>query len=489
VIDDFDRCYRIIEQRDRRFDGRFITAVTSTGIYCRPSCPATTPRRRNVRFFPSAAAAQLAGFRACRRCRPDAAPGSPEWNVRADVVARAMRLIADGAVDRDGVAGLARRLNYSERHLTRMITSELGAGPLALARAQRAQTARVLLETTDLRVTDVAFAAGFASIRQFNDTIREVFATTPTDLRRGGSHVIEPANFDRPGLLHLRLPARTPHAGAATLAFLGVRAVAGIEAFDGSGYRRVLALPRGPAIVDVTLARDHVACRLRLADLADVPVAVNRVRRILDLDADPHASDQWLRRDPALRPLVRALPGRRVPGTADPTELSMRAVIGQQVSVAGARTLAGRLVASLGTPLAAPDGSLTHSFPSADAIAGSSLEDLGMPQTRRDTLRRVAEAIVREQVVLDAGADRDETRAALESIKGIGPWTAGYIAMRALGDPDAFLASDLGVRHACRRLGLDASPAAVERHAERWRPWRAYALQYLWSTLEEGAPR
>jgi AraC family transcriptional regulator of adaptative response / DNA-3-methyladenine glycosylase II len=487
VIDDFDRCYRICEQRDRRFDGRFIVAVTSTGIYCRPSCPATTPRRRNVRFYPSAASAQLAGFRACRRCRPDAAPGSPEWNVRADVVARAMRLIADGIVDREGVAGLAGRLHYSERHLTRMITAELGAGPLALARAQRAQTARVLLETTALRIADVAFAAGFASIRQFNDTVQGVFAATPTDLRRGrrnGHH-----DGDRQGVLALRLPFRTPFAGGDLLAFLGVRAVAGVEAYDGTTYRRVLTLPRGPATVDLSLAADHVACRLQLTNVADVPVAVNRVRRILDLDADPEASDRWIRRDPALRACVRARAGRRVPGAADAHELAVRAVLGQQVSVAGARTLAGRLVTKLGPRLANGDSTLTHAFPSADAIAGASLDDLGMPASRRTTLARLAEAIASDAVVLDAGADRDETRAALLAIKGIGPWTADYIAMRALGDPDAFLPNDLGVRNACRRLGLPDEPGAIGAHAERWRPWRAYALQYLWSALDEGAKR
>lgn len=488
MINDFDRCYRIAECRDARFDGRFIIAVTSTGIYCRPSCPATTPRRRNVHFYPSAAAAQQAGFRACRRCRPDAAPGAPDWNVRADVVARAMRLIADGVVDREGVAGLAARLHYSERHLTRLVAAELGAGPLAIARAQRAQTARVLLETTDLRITDVAFAAGFASVRQFNDTMREVFATTPSTLRGGPRRDAAPS-----GVIALRLPRRAPFAARPLFDFLGTRAIAGVEAYDGTTYRRVLSLPAGPAIVELEAATDHVRCRLRLSAVSDLAAAVERVRRTLDLDADPEGSDEDLARDRALRPLVRATPGLRVPGSPDPTELVARAILGQQISVRGARTLAGRLVAALGAPLddrlASADDGLTHAFPLAAAIADDALVDLGMPSSRKDTLRRVMAAIAEGGVRLDPGADRSEAERALLAIKGIGPWTASYVALRALRDPDAFLPGDLGVRHGAARLGLPDEPRALTAAAERWRPWRAYAQMHLWSALEHGRPQ
>jgi AraC family transcriptional regulator of adaptative response / DNA-3-methyladenine glycosylase II len=483
VIHDADQCWRIVERRDARFDGRFIVAVATTRIYCRPSCPATTPHRKNVRFYPSAAAAQQAGFRACRRCRPDAAPGSPEWNVRSDAVARAMRMIADGVVDRAGVHGLARHLGYSERHLTRLITEELGAGPLAIARAQRAQTARTLLETTDLKITDVAFAAGFASVRQFNDTVRDVFAATPSELRRGARTKAPP----EPGRISLRLPYRTPFPASATFGFLGARTIGGIEAFDSAKYARTLRLPRGVAIATVTPSNGHLAVGLELDDVADLSVAVARLRQIFDLDADPAASDGWLRRDPALRALIRRGPGRRVPGSADATELVVRAVLGQQISVAGARTLAGRLVAALGTPIPGRVDHLTHVFPTAAEIAASPLDMVGIPASRRTTLQRVCTAIADGSLVLDAGADRDETRNRLQMIKGIGPWTANYVAMRALHDPDAFLPTDLGVRHAANTLGLPNDPRGIEQHAEQWRPWRAYALQYLWSTLDEGA--
>ncbi|HEX2191763.1 MAG TPA: DNA-3-methyladenine glycosylase 2 family protein, partial [Acidimicrobiales bacterium] len=300
---DEERCYRAVHSRDPRFDGWFYTAVMTTGVYCRPSCPATTPRRVNVRFFPTAAAAHGAGFRACKRCRPDAAPGSPEWNGRADAVGRAMRLITDGIVDREGVGGLARRLGYSERHLNRLLQAEVGAGPLALARAQRAQTARVLLETTELPVADTAFAAGFSSVRQFNDTVREVFALTPTGLRAGAR---ERQQQRVPGALSVRLAYRRPFTAAPLFRFLAVRAVAGVEAGDAWSYRRTLILPRGGGSVLLEAADGHVRCHLRLDDLRDLGAAVARSRRLLDLDADPAAVDDQLGADPLLGPLVAA---------------------------------------------------------------------------------------------------------------------------------------------------------------------------------------
>ena len=493
MIEDFEQCYRALRAKDARFDGWFVTAVTSTGIYCRPSCPALTPKRANVRFLPTAAAAQRAGFRACKRCRPDASPGSPEWNLRADAVGRAMRLIRDGAVEREGVAGLARRLGFSERHLHRQLVAELGAGPLALARAQRAQTARLLIETTGLPFTDVAFAAGFPSIRQFNETIREVFATTPTDLRGSARHQprhlvparraqIDGARAATP--LSLRLRHRAPLDAGALLAFLGARAVPGVEAWEPAGggtYRRVLALPHGPGVASLTPGgADHVGCELRLSDLRDLAAAVQRCRRLLDLDADPVAVDDALAADPLLAPLVRRAPGRRVPGAVDGGELAVRAVLGQQVSVAGARTLAGRLTAALGEPLPdglAADGALTHAFPTAAALAAADPADLPLTRARAHAVRTLATALSDGSLALDPGADRDDTRERLLTLPGIGPWTAEYVAMRALCDPDAFPATDLGVRKALGRLG-SADP-------ERWRPWRAYAVQHLWASLDQ----
>ncbi|HEU4702318.1 MAG TPA: AlkA N-terminal domain-containing protein [Conexibacter sp.] len=489
MIEDFEQCYRAVRSKDARFDGWFVTAVSSTGVYCRPSCPAITPKRANVRFLPSAAAAQRAGFRACKRCRPDASPGSPAWNLRADAVGRAMRLIRDGAVEREGVAGLARRLGFSERHLHRQLVAELGAGPLSLARAQRAQTARLLIETTTLPFTDVAFAAGFPSIRQFNETVREVFATTPTELRRGARAQPRELRRHRDVRIHaapvlaLRLRHRAPFDAAGLLAFLGARAVPGVEAWDPAAptYRRVLALPHGPGIATLAPGEpgaDHVRCELRLSDLRDLAAAVQRCRRLLDLDADPVAVDEALATDPALAPLVRAAPGRRVPGAVDGAELAVRAVLGQQVSVAGARTLAGRLTAALGEPLpeALADEQLTHAFPSAAALATTDPAALPLTRARAHALRALCGAVADGSLALDPGADRDATRERLLTLPGIGPWTAKYVAMRALGDPDAFPATDLGVKHALARLGRDVDP-------DRWRPWRAYAVQHLWASL------
>src|SRR5580658_876591 len=350
MIEDFERCYGAVLARDARFDGWFVTAVTSTHIYCRPSCPARTPSRQNVRFYPGAAGAQRAGFRACKRCRPDASPGSPEWNVRQDVVARAMRMISEGVVDRDGVAGLARRLAYSPRQLNRLLLSEVGAGPLALARAQRAQTARVLIETTELPVSSVAFAAGFASVRQFNDTIRQVFACTPTELRR---HRRGQPNTSA-DTVSLRLAHRLPYDGSGTVAFLGHRAVSGVEAATAGAFARTLTLPHGSGTVELVPDHGYVRARLRLDDLRDLTPAVERCRHLLDLDADPVAVTDHLNTDAVLGPTARRSPGLRVPGTVDPHELAVRAVIGQQVSVASARRVLGRLAAEHGVALDTP---------------------------------------------------------------------------------------------------------------------------------------
>lgn len=480
MIDDFDTCYRAVASKDARFDGYFFTGVLTTGIYCRPSCPAITPKRANVRFFRTAAAAQLAGLRACKRCRPDATPGSPEWNVRADVIGRAMRLISDGMIDREGVGGLASKLHFTERHLHRQLVAEVGAGPQALARARRAETARILIETTSMKMADVAFAAGFASIRQFNETIRAVFASSPRELRQARA-----ANgTGAPGTaISLRLPYRPPFAGQQLLSFLGTRAVDGIESWDGTEYRRSLTLGNGEGVVSMSLGDGYVQCHLRLSDLRDLTTAVNRCRALLDLDADPVAIAEVLENDPYLGPVARRAPGLRVPGAIDGTQIAVRAILGQQVSVKGARTLAGRLVAAYGKRLATPVGDITHTFPSANTLADASLDELGMPAARKDSIRGLCAAIAGGDLALDTGADRRATRRKLLAIRGIGPWTASYIEMRALHDPDAFLVRDLGLVKAARRLGLEDR---VEDIAEHWRPWRAYAVQYLWESLTDG---
>lgn len=483
---DREACLRAVAAKDPRFDGWFFVAVRTTGIYCRPSCPAT-PLARNLTFHPSAAAAQAAGYRACKRCRPDASPGSPEWNHRTDAVARAMRLIADGVVDRDGVPGLAARLGYSVRQVQRQLQAELGAGPLAIARAQRAQTARLMIETTDLPMTDVAAAAGFASIRAFNTTVAEVFALSPTDLRRRAQG--RPATGGAPGALSLRLPFRGPLLPDSLFGHLAATGVPGVEEWRDGSYRRTLRLPHGHGIVELTPPQNsaapvtgHIPARLRLTDLRDLQVAINRCRWLLDLDADPCAIDAALAADPLLAPLVAAAPGRRVPRSPDGEEFAVRAVLGQQVSTAAARTHAARIVADLGDPVDDPDGDLTHLFPSTKALADLDPERLAMPAGRRRTLAALVSALADGRLDLSPGADAAAARAELAALPGFGPWTVEVIAMRVLGDPDAFPATDLGVRQAAAALGLPAAPTALATRSAGWRPWRAYAVQHLWAT-------
>jgi AraC family transcriptional regulator of adaptative response / DNA-3-methyladenine glycosylase II len=446
---DFDACYRAVDSRDARFDGWFYTAVRTTGIYCRPSCPATTPKRANAEFHRTAASAQAAGFRACRRCRPDASPGSPEWDTRSDLVARAMRLIRDGVVDREGVPGLASSLGYSPRHLTRVMTEELGAGPLAIARAQRAQTARTLLESTAMSAADIAFAAGFGSVRQFNDTVREVYASSPTDLRRTRASG---------GGMTLRLATRQPFAGNALLRFLGVRALPGVEEYDGTAFTRGMRLPHSSGTARVTAHDDHCLAVLRLDDTRDLATAVSRLRRMLDLDADPVAVADALR--PTLP--VDTLPGLRSPVGFDAGETAIRAVLGQHISVAAARTAAGRLAGG------GPD------FPTSAEIAAVDPAQLPMPRRRGRTVVELARRLAEGEITLDPGADWDEAQRRLLAVPGIGPWTAAYIRMRALGDPDVALPSDLGVARAAAAFGVEADTPA-------WKPWRSYAMHYLWN--------
>ncbi len=483
--EDTERCVRAVQSKDARFDGWFFTAVLTTGIYCRPSCPATTPKSGNMRFFASAAAAQQAGFRACKRCRPDASPGSPQWNERADLVARAMRFIADGVVDREGVAGLAGKLGYSVRQVERQLRAELGAGPLALARAQRAQTARLLIETTALPMGDIAFAAGFPTIRTFNDTVLEVFALPPTDLRKRAAARPAPEAASL-GVLSLRLPFRLPMCPDNLFGHLVATAVPGVEEWRDGSYRRTLRLSHGPGIVSLAPTPDYVSCQLALTDLRDLSMAISRCRRLLDLDADPVAVGDQLRTDEALAPLIAKAPGRRIPRTVDGAEFAIRAVIGQQVSTAAARTHAARLAARLGEPVTDPaGGGLTRLFPEPAVIAAADPDEvLAMPQARKRTVVALAGALAAGDVDLGAGADWELARSRLGQVPGLGPWTIEVIALRGLGDPDAFPATDLGVRYGAKKLGLPGSPAALIKRAEPWRPWRGYAVQYLWATSD-----
>ena len=519
--EDTERCVRAVQSKDARFDGWFFTAVLTTGIYCRPSCPAVPPKPRNMRFFASAAAAQQAGFRACKRCRPDASPGSPLWNERADLVARAMRFIADGVVDRDGVPGLAGKLGYSVRQVERQLLAELGAGPLALARAQRAQTARLLIETTALPMSDIAFAAGFPSIRTFNDTVLEVFALAPTELRRKASGApatgfgADSSAGAGPSYaaLALRLPFRAPMCPDNLFGHLAATAIPGVEEWRDGAYRRTLRLPHGPGVMSLRPGPEFISCQLALTDLRDLAMAISRCRRLLDLDADPVAICDQLSTDPVLAPLVGKAPGRRIPRTVDGAEFAVRAVLGQQVSTAAARTHGARLARRYGEQIEDRAGGLTHLFPdmatlaaadgeptgdrSAAAMAGhraaaadaAGQQTIALPRARRQTLIALAAALASGEIDLGAGADWQRARSQLAALAGLGPWSVELIAMRGLGDPDAFTPTDLGVSRAARELGLPVSAAALIRRAAIWRPWRGYAVQYLWATSDHAINR
>jgi AraC family transcriptional regulator of adaptative response / DNA-3-methyladenine glycosylase II len=396
-----------------------------------------------------------------------------------------MRLIADGIVDREGVTGLATRLGYTTRQLERLLQAEVGANPLALARAQRTQTARILIETTNLPFGDVAFAAGFSSIRQFNDTVREVCEINPTALRRRAvSRAGRHATSSGTGTLSLRLATRTPFAYEGLFGHLTAGAVPGCEEARDGAFRRTLRLPWGTGVVSLTPAPDHVRCLLQLDDLRDLATAIARCRRLLDLDADPEAVVEALAADPDLAALVAKFPGQRIPRTVDERELALRAVIGQQVSMKAARTHAGRIVEAYGEPVSDPAGGLTHTFPSIEQLADIDAIRLGFPDSRRRTVVALIAALADGRVVLDAGCDWLRTRQQLLAIPGIGPWTAEIVAMRALGDPDAFPASDGGVRVAAEQLGLRVGTRALTEHSARWRPWRSYATQHLWTALD-----
>jgi AraC family transcriptional regulator of adaptative response / DNA-3-methyladenine glycosylase II len=480
---DFDTCYRALVSRDARFDGRFFATVRTTGIYCRPVCPAPKPRRRNVDFVASAAAAEARGFRACRRCRPECAPGSPECCGSSALLQRALRRLHAGALNEGSVTELAADVGLSARHLTRLFRQELGATPLEVAQTLRAHDARRLLEGTDMKLCDVAFAAGFGSVRSFNGELRARFGRTPGELRRlaGGGR---PA---APGELSLRLTYRPPFSWRAALDYLGARAVRGVEFIDGDRYRRNVVLEDQPGWIEVAPAADAHGLRLttNLAATRGLLAGIERVRALFDLRCDPLRVAGDLSRDGELAALIARHPGLRVYGGWDGFELAVRAVLGQQVSLAGARTLLGRLVEQCGTRLACEAEGLTHAFPCAAAVAEAELEGLGLPRSRATALRALAQAVRAGELDLEPGADPERARAGLLTLPGIGAWTAEYILMRALRDPDAFPDADLVLRKALARDGTLPSAGAVRRRSEAWRPWRAYAAMWLWKSTTE----
>jgi AraC family transcriptional regulator, regulatory protein of adaptative response / DNA-3-methyladenine glycosylase II len=472
VHDDFEACWRASASRDRRFDGRFFIGVHSTRIYCRPICPAPPAKRENVRFYPTAAAAEAAGLRACRRCRPETAPGTPEWLGGSATVARGLRLIADGYLDRQTVPELARELCVGERQLRRLFVEHLGASPHLVARQRRLQLARMLIDQTSLPMIDVASASGFSSLRRFNASVRSAFGRSPSELRRSAR--------PRPnGVVALRLPYRPPLAWESLLGFLADRAVPGVEEARHDTYRRTIRTEAGAALVEVTPIEGtaELAVRLELPSVDALRGLVTGVRAAFDLDADPLAIHG------SLDGLAGATPGLRVPGTLDPFELAARAVLGQQVSVRAARTLAGRLVERFGESLPEPSGALTHLFPAPGVLVDAPIEAIGLPGARAETIRRLARAVAVEGLDLAPTSSPDDVRNQLGAIPGIGPWTVEYVAMRAMRDPDAFPAGDLGLRHALAANGRPASATEVEERSTAWRPWRAYAAVQLWESL------
>jgi AraC family transcriptional regulator of adaptative response / DNA-3-methyladenine glycosylase II len=478
---DFESCNRARLSRDARFDGRFFVAVRSTGIYCRPVCPAPRARLQNVLFFPCAAAAQEAGFRPCRRCRPETAPGTPAWQGTSTTVSRALKLISEGYLDRRGVDDLAQALGIGDRHLRRLFFAHLGASPNAVAATHRLHFAIRLIEETSLPMATVAFGSGFASLRRFNAAIRETFGGPPSTLRR---QIPEDTPRTRGNsILNLQLAYRPPFQWNALLGFLGKRAIPGVEEVRNGAYRRTFALAeaRGVFAVANDAATHSLRVNIQISNARELLTLVEKVRSMFDLSADPLEVGACLARDPALASLVRRHPGLRLPGTWDAFELAVRAILGQQISVAAASTLAGRLAARFGKPFPEAGGTLSYLFPGPETLYEADLSAIGIPRARAETIRSLARAVAGKHVRLDAAQPLDQAVRRLCEIPGIGEWTANYIAMRALQEPDAFPAADLGVMRALAKLERRMSPRAISRRAEVWRPWRAYAVMYLWT--------
>jgi AraC family transcriptional regulator of adaptative response / DNA-3-methyladenine glycosylase II len=513
---DVEACERARQARDPRFDGRFFIGVRTTGVYCRPICPVRQPKAENVRFFASAAGAAEAGFRPCLRCRPESSPGTWAWQGTAATVSRALRLIQEGALDEGSVDELAGRLGIGPRHLGRLFLRHVGAPPLRVAQTRRLHLAKKLLDETSLKVTEIAYASGFGSVRRFHEALRGAYGRPPGEIRRGRGEAPARAGAGagagagaRAGAgagagtgagagagegIRLRLAFRPPFDWEALRAFFALRAVPGVEAADGESYRRTIAIDGrlGRISVRAVPGAHHLDLAVELPDLAAALVRVlARVRRMFDLDADPLTIERDLGRDAALAKLLRARPGLRVPGAWDGFELAVRAVLGQQVSVKGARTLAGRLAERFGARLPVDAGDVPSlAFPTPEALADADLESVGLPAARAATIRRLARSVLDGALDLEASRDLETSLAELGRLEGIGPWTAHYVALRALGEPDAFPASDLGLLGgASLQLaprGERFTPASLERRAEAWRPWRAYAAMHLWQAYAEG---
>jgi AraC family transcriptional regulator of adaptative response / DNA-3-methyladenine glycosylase II len=478
---DHDACYRAVCQRDARFDGRFFTGVKTTGIYCRPVCPARTPLSKNVIFFPAAAAAQEAGFRPCLRCRPETAPDLGAWRGTSNTVSRALSLIELGALDEADVDGLASRLGVGERHLRRLFRDHLGASPVAVAQTRRVLLAKQLIHETRLPMAEIAFASGFGSIRRFNETFLALFGRAPSELRRGSAPDFSAGPR---GEIVLLLRHHPPYDWAAMIEFLRQRAIAGIERVAVDRYVRSVQLEGLQGSVAVERGGGNaLRVTVRFPKLSALPAIIARLRRVFDLGADPAAIAAHLGKDPILAPLVKARPGLRVPGSWDGFELAIRAVLGQQITVTAAARLAWRLVAAHGETLANADDGLTHVFPKPEALKSADLTSLGMPRSRAAALSAVAAAALADPRLFEANRGLDEAVDRLRSIRGVGEWTAQYIALRQLREPDAFPAADLGLMRAIAgREGRDRSSSELLDRANAWRPWRAYAAQHLWAS-------
>jgi AraC family transcriptional regulator, regulatory protein of adaptative response / DNA-3-methyladenine glycosylase II len=477
---DHDACYRAVSLRDARFDGRFFTGVKTTGIYCRPICPARTPHSKNVIFFPSAAAAQEAGFRPCLRCRPETAPDLGAWRGTSNTVSRALALIELGALNEASVDDLAGRLGVGERQLRRLFRQHLGASPIAVAQTRRILLAKQLIHETRLPMAEIAFAAGFGSVRRFNEAFRALFGRAPSDLRRICG---EDISAGPKGEIDLLLRYHPPYDWPATLEFLRRRGIGGIEHVTAHSYARSIDLDGVQGTVVVQPGNGNaLRARVRFPKLSALPEIIARLRRVFDLAADPLAIAAHLAKDPALAPLVKARPGLRVPGAWDGFELAMRAVLGQQITVTAAVQLAGRMVAKYGKPLADPSDGVTHVFPRPEGLAKTDLASLGMPRSRAAALSAVAKTAIADPHLFDANSDLDSAIARFRAIRGIGEWTAQYIALRQLREPDAFPAADLGlIKAIASRDGRKHSSSKLLDRANGWRPWRAYAAQHLWA--------
>jgi AraC family transcriptional regulator of adaptative response / DNA-3-methyladenine glycosylase II len=480
-------CYRILQTRDPRFDGRIFVGVTSTGIYCRPICPARTPKPENCRFYPTAAAAQASGFRPCLRCRPETAPGQGAWRGASNTVSRALRLIAEGGLDEEAsVNSLAGRLGVGERQLRRLFRQHLGASPVAIAQNRRVHFAKQLIHETRLPMAEVALASGFGSIRRFNDTFSKLFKRPPSALRRAAQRGHE----DAAAPVSLRLNYRGTYDWDAMLGFLRARAIAGVEVVEADRYHRVVRVGEAVGRIEVShlAARRCLTVTIRFPDVRALPVIVSRLRGLFDLDADVDVIGEHLSQDPRLAPLVARRPGLRTPGAWEGFELAIRAILGQQVTLQAARTFAGRLTAACGTRLE-DGGALTYAFPTPAQLAEADLSLMGLTTARAATLRAMALAVLDDPRLFEQASSLDEAITRFRALPGVGEWTAQYIALRALREADAFPAADIGLMQGYAGEGqARPTPKQLLERAEVWRPWRAYAAQHLWGAYADQKP-